>query len=414
MTGDGEHRGDAVDQAYLTRLGGALIAGVMPEPVVQRILHGLGKRHGIALSATVTSNGVLTVDDHAGRSVIAHKTSGAYRFDQTAAVHDLVDDSRAGHISAAEGNARLDAIDAMPPSVNTAGRFLGFFLIALGLCLNQSPGQHELIVTAVLAVVVGAILATMPRWGLLALLAPLLAAFLAAFIGASLEKAGYLHAPTQVVIPLLASFVPGAALAVASLEMSMGAVHAGAGRLIGGVHQLLLLSFGIVIGVAAAPSHWDLHGADPRISGWWRLLGVLLYSVGAWLAFCAPRSALWSFAPVIVVAWGTQLLVGAYAGAYAASFAGAVAGVLVAQWISRLPAGAPALITVNPLFRLLAPGGLSLVGLASLTSGDGPGEDVGAIVYTFMAVGLGLAAGLALTDKWERRRVARAGGGLPS
>ena len=61
--------------------------------------------------------------------------------------------------------------------------------------------------------------------------------------------------------------------------------------------------------------------------------------------------------------------------------------------------GPPPLLTLNPVFRILGVGGLSLLRVTSLTAGNFVGTDVGAAVFALISVSLGLAAGLALTER---------------
>nr|WP_249361868.1 threonine/serine exporter family protein [Gordonia araii] len=389
-------------QRYVTRLGASLIATIAPSPSVDEALSEVSARYGLDTASAVLPRGAITVNRADGATIFERAPSG-YRLDQTAAVLDLVGASKAGAVTPEEGIRRLDAIDSMPPAVGPVGRFAGIVLIVVGLCLNQDPGLHELIVAGVLSVITATVAVSLSRWGALSLFSATLVAFLTALPVAVLSEIGFLDAPAQVMVPLMSMFTPGAALTIAILEMSMGAMQTGVTRLISGVLQLFLLAFGIILAVSVTPGFdgVDVGGTNPGMPTGVRFAGVILYVLGACLAFSAPRSALRWLAIVILAAWGTQELVGLALHGYASSFIGAVVGVVVAQLVHRYFEGPAALVSLNPIFRILAPGGLTLIGVTSAaTQGSVGGSvpaDIGSLVFTFIAVALGMGAGLALT-----------------
>ncbi|QKT07444.1 threonine/serine exporter family protein [Gordonia sp. X0973] len=389
------------NQRFVTRLGASLMATIAPSPTVDQTLAEVGEKYGVRGQSAVLPRGAITIDRAAG-SVVFEKKPREYRLDQTEAVLDLVGRAGAGEVTAGQGLARLDEIDAMRPSVGAAGRFLGIVLIIVGLCLNQNPGLHELIVAAALSVVTAAVSTSLSHWGSLSLFSSTFVAFVATLPVAVLTSAGYLHVPAQVIVPLLALFTQGAALTIAILEISMGAMQTGVNRLIGSILQLFLLAFGIIVAVSIAPTpHPTLTGADAELPIGIRFAGVLLYAIGACLAFCAPRAAFgWLFL-VIVVSWAVQAgLAEVVPNGYAPSFVGALVGVAVAELVHRYLSGPAALVSLNQIFRILAPGGLTLLGVTSATTHGSIGgtADIGHLVFTFIAVALGMAAGHVLTD----------------
>lgn len=396
---------DAAARAFLTGLGGALVATAMPTTTVEETLDALADRYGVDVTEAILPTGVLTVAADGGGSSLTRTSPGSFRFDQTQALYALVEDCRGGQVGPEEGLRRLAGIEGSAPSFAGGWRYLGFIVLIIGLCLRQNPGGRELLVTAVTGLVVAALLVLMPRAGRLKGLVPGLAALVTGIPVAILVSRGELADPWQVVIPLMAAFIPGALLTIGSLELTRGAFAAGTQRLVGGIHQLIVLAFGLALAITAI----DVAGVDPSVisppvGAWAPPVGVGLYAIGAGLAYSAPPSALAGLAVVIYAAWGTQQLVVDAAGSYVASFAGAVVAVLVALAAHHLFRSSPApLLTLNPLFRILAPGGLGLIGVTTIATGGSIGADVGAILFTFLAVGIGLVTGVSLAESVRDR-----------
>ena len=102
------------------------------------------------------------------------------------------------------------------------------------------------------------------------------------------------------------------------------------------------------------------------MGAWSPVVGLAVYVLGTCLAFCAPVSAWPALTIVVYVGWGIQLLTDGLAGPYASTFLAAAVAIVVATGIyPRF--GPPPLLTLNPLFRILGIGGLSLLQVTSLT-----------------------------------------------
>ena len=224
--------------------------------------------------------------------------------------------------------------------------------MAVGLCLRQNPGVVEFIAALALSIPVAALLIVMPRLGGLKALMPAVIAFAVGSAAAVLVEHGQLVQPAQVVLPLLAMVLPGTLLAVGSFDILRGALQAGAARLVGGVHQLLVLALGLVASQAAfaltAPI--EQPAEMTRVGAWSPVVGLAVYVLGICLAFCAPVSAWPALAIVVYVGWGIQQLTDGLAGPYASTFLAAAVAIVVATWIyPRL--GPPPLLTLNALFQ---------------------------------------------------------------
>jgi uncharacterized membrane protein YjjP (DUF1212 family) len=384
---------------YITEAGCALLGASTPSSTVGPAMRELARGYGVEVEVEALPEGVLSVASGTGRSFLATARTGSLRFDQTERLFDLIQRSRGGGVSALQGVQELHAIEGMAPTVAAGWRFMGYWLIAVGLCLRRNPGVAELAVTAALGMPVAALLIGAPRLGGLKPFMPAVAAFVVGVPVSLLVEQHRLAEPSQVVVPLLASFIPGLLLAVGSLELLRGAFEAGAARFIGGIYQLVVLAFGLVASEAAFALNAPTHpvASTAQVGAWAPVVGVGVYTVGLWLAFCAPVTALPALAVVVYAAWGIQQLADPVTDRYVSTFLAATVGVVIAQAIYAW-FGPPPLLTINPLFRILGPGGLSLERVTALTAGNFLGADTGVVVFTLIAVAMGLAAGMAISD----------------
>jgi uncharacterized membrane protein YjjB (DUF3815 family) len=216
---------------------------------------------------------------------------------------------------------------------------------------------------------------------------PVAAAFAVAAITFLLAEEGRAEADLRAMIAPLVTFLPGAALTMAVVELSAGEMITGASRLVAGTLQLLLLGFGIVDAaqVVGLPSADALVDTPTDQLGWWApWVGVLLVGIGNYLYFSAPGGSLGRLLLVLYAAWIGQYLGDQALGGYLSGFVGASVMTPVAYIPERRPSGPPALVSFLPAFWLLVPG--ALVGHSSALE-----HDPMLLVVGVVAVGLALA-----------------------
>jgi uncharacterized membrane protein YjjB (DUF3815 family) len=199
----------------------------------------------------------------------------------------------------------------------------------------------------------------------------------------------------------LVTFLPGAALTMAVVELSAAEMITGASRLVAGSVQLLLLAFGItgaaqVVGLPSADALVDTPATQV---GWWApWLGVLLVGIGNYLYFSAPPRSLGWLCLVLYVAWIGQYLGDLAFGGYLSGFVGAIVMTPVAYLVERRPSGPPALVSFLPAFWLLVPGALGLIGVTEYLGKDAVAgvQDFLGAVGSMVAIGLGVLCGYPL------------------
>ncbi|WP_022888862.1 threonine/serine ThrE exporter family protein [Agromyces italicus] len=340
---------------------------------------------------------VETGAGEAGRVAIRSAVNASFRFDQIAALYTLIGQAERAEIDPLDGIKRLNAIGAMKPGHGWLVRTFGHAVLVTGLALLLTPTWQGALIAFGLGAFVG--LAKLVRSPTLQLVFPVFAAFasaLAVFLIAPYVEIGD---PIRLLIAPLATFLPGGVLTTAVGELAGGQMLAGASRLVFGLVQLALLAFGIlaagtVVGVESS-SYSPLEASAPF--PWWvALVGVLLFAIGNYLHFSAPRRTFGWVLLVLLVAYTGQSVGGLLLGSTVGGFIGALAMTPVVLWIATLRNGAPSQLTFLPGFWLLVPGAAGLVGLTEAVGTARGLQDFADALTSIMSIALGVLIGTAL------------------
>jgi uncharacterized membrane protein YjjB (DUF3815 family) len=199
---------------------------------------------------------------------------------------------------------------------------------------------------------------------------PVLCAFL---VSTSVFALGRFNEDISVLAPLIAplvTFLPGALLTTAVVELSTGQMISGAGRLAAGLMQLVLLALGIVAGaqLVGVTSIGVIESGPLGDFGPW--LGVALFGTGVLVYHCARRSSFGWILLVLYVAYGAQIIGGLFLGPMLSAFVGALVMSPIASYIALRTTGPPTQVSFLPAFWLLVPGALGLIGLTQLFGND--------------------------------------------
>jgi uncharacterized membrane protein YjjP (DUF1212 family) len=325
------------------------------------------------------------------------------RLDQIDALYRLIDDIRLQKLPVHEATLRLESLIAARPRFGRFVTLLGTSTLTVGLGLMMNPTAAALPAYAVLGVLVGLLQWWADRNRLMELVLPVATAF--AITWASFELAArWLSSPAlDIVIPSLVTLLPGAALTMATVELSVGSMISGSARLVYGLERLLLLTFGIAMGANAAGVP-DRAGLAEPLGAWAPWLGVLVFGFGHYLASSAPRRTfLWQLL-VLYVAYGTQALSGLVLGSLGASFMAGAVVLPVAYAVQHRRSGPPVPVTFLPAFWLLVPGALGLEGVTDLVGAEaaaGLGEFLNALL-SIVAIAAGVLVGAGVSERIGR------------
>jgi len=329
---------------------------------------------------------------------------GVLRLDQTAALFELLRRAERSEVAPAEGTAQISEIVTMAPRFGPVVTILGHVVLTVGICLVLRPTWSDLGLAALFGALVGAMKLIGARWVSVQMIMPVSAAFIVASITFLLADQGWADADVRAMIAPLVTFLPGAALTMAVVEISAANMVAGASRLVTGSLQLALLAFGIVGAeqLVGLPSVVD--NPESLLGEWAPWLGVLVVGVGTFVYYSAPRRSFPWLLVVLYAAWIGQYLGSQAFGGYVGGFIGALVMTPVAYLVERVPSGPPALVSFLPAFWLLVPGALSLIGLTEFASDNAIEgiEDFLGAVGSILAIALGVLCGYPLYQSLAR------------
>jgi uncharacterized membrane protein YjjB (DUF3815 family) len=206
------------------------------------------------------------------------------------------------------------------------------------------------------------------------------------------------------------SFLPGMTLTIAAVELTNRQIIAGASRLVYGAAQLMLLVFGVVMGIAVAGELVD-PSIDADQLGWWApWVAIPIVAVGFVLFQSAPKGSLVWVALMLLIStvaqrFGSALLTPALSG-----FVGALVIVPVSRALARVNASPPANVLALPAFLLLVPGSLGFLSLTAVADGSTQsGEALVRVGLSMFAIALGMVLGSGVTrdistarNTWQR------------
>lgn len=322
---------------------------------------------------------------------------GGIRFDQIAALYELVERAKSASLTPREGIEQLNAISSMSARHGWAVRVLGHGVLTAGLSLLLAPTWQGALIAFAIGILIG--LAKLIRSPTLQLVFPVVAAFVSGVIVLALAPHIPIGDPLRLMIAPLVTLLPGGVLTTATMELASRQMIAGSARLVTGFVQLGLLAFGILAAAGVSGMTQEGYGAladAPTLPLWIGVVGVLLFAVGIYLHFSAPGRSFGWILLVLAVAYTAQLIGTALAGPVVGGLLGAAAMAPVVLWIGTLAHGAPTQLTFLPAFWLLVPGAAGLVGLTeALGTGSGAADFIDALV-SILAIALGVLLGTAV------------------
>ncbi len=387
----------------LIALGEALVDSGLAVAAAQAQLHRIARAHGVTHAEIVVLPTALfiTVPGTAPvETAVAAAGVSQLRLDQIDAFSQLADRAALGDTAPTRLLAEVDRIRAAPPPFGPVARTAGYAAFCAGLAMVLRGSALDTAVAVLLGTAVGALQLYAPRLTTTSkAVLPVLSAFgvaTAVFLLAGTDLNLGILAP--LVAPLV-TFLPGALLTTAAIELSTGQMISGAARLATGSMQLLLLALGIVaaaqlVGIPATEVVSVAPNPLGDLAPW---IGVALFGVGVVVHHCARPASLGWILLVLYVAYGGQVIGGLFLGGTLSAFVGALAMAPVAAYVATQRGGPPTQVSFLPAFWLLVPGALGLVGVTQLIGADSATafNSLTTTVATMIAIGLGVLIGLA-------------------
>jgi len=390
---------------FLVRLGRAYLASGEQTAEVERILRQSATAFGLKrprIVAFPTALFVSVLDGGIERVSLGEGPTETLRLDQIADVYRLGEQTRRGELEPLAGARELAKILRSVSRFRTVGVVVGNAILAVGLSLLLMPTVPNLATAFLLGLAVGLLKLISGGRSLMAIPLPVIAAI---FVSASIFLAAKYELPVDplhsLVAPLV-TFLPGGMLSLGMIELAFGDMVSGASRLVTGVVQLLLLTFGLLVGALVVGFHAaDLVVTTPTapilntsVLHW---LGVLVFAVGVYIHFSAPPKSLHWMLLVMLVAFSTQQLTAGIFGAAASGFFGMLAVTPLSYLIQIQWKGPPAMVTFLPSFWILVPGALSLLTMKYMLSDQYVGlEGLVDAAIAIVSIALGTLVGASL------------------
>lgn len=391
----------------LRELGAALLSSGQSVVDTENQLAAVALAHGAdQVRVLVLPTGVfLQVETAHGpqSDVTGPGTAGTLPLHQIGRIDSLVRRLTSGDVELAAARLELREILASPRRFGPLLVVLGHALLTLGFGLILYPTVDALPIYLGMGAAVGILRLLATRWPTLEQVLPVFAAFAVSLVTIEWIAPWVGADPLRLLTPALVSFLPGAVLTVAAIELTSNQVVAGASRMVYGVALLLLLAFGVVAAVTLT-GPWDTSGQPEVLSRWIGLVGVLAVAVGYRFFSSTPRGSFWWLLLALYSAYlaqrvGTELLTPELGG-----FIGGLVVAPVAQAVARVRQGPPAVVLTLPAFWLLVPGALGFRSISELATGQSLGiADLVDTVLALFSIALGVLVGSALTR--DARRV---------
>jgi len=283
------------------------------------------------------------------------------------------------------------------------------------------PALRNLAAAAVLGALVGALKAFNRDRPILAAPLSVVAAALVSVLVFLGVKHGLPVDPQYALVPPLVTFLPGAMLTFGMVELAYGDMVSGSSRLITGLVQLVLLAFGLTAGavlVGYSPENL-VDAARESVPAAWELLapwvGVVVFWIGVYITFSAPRNSLWWMLLCLLLAYACQQFAAVYFGKEISGFFGTLVATPLGYLIHKRFKGPPSMVTFLPSFWLLVPGALGLLTVKRLISDPAKLEGLISVAFVLASIALGTLVGASLykwlteTFGWWQLQIGRVG-----
>jgi uncharacterized membrane protein YjjP (DUF1212 family) len=390
----------AVLLEFLFRIGQAYLACGEQTAKVELLLRRISTAYGTRKSRVVafpTAVFISLHDTDGERVTLAECETRSLRLDQMADVYSLGEAAQDGKLDLKDGLERLAAIRRQKPRFGRLGFVVGHIVLTFGLALVLMPTASNLAAALVLGLIVALLKLTNLGGSVMAVPLPVLAATTVSAMVFLAIRHGLEVDPVHALVPPLVTFLPGVMLTLGMVELAYGDMVSGSSRLIAGFVQLVLLAFGLGIGAALIGySPQDLlrsatHQANAPFAAW---VGVLVFGLGVYLHFSAPRNSLHWLILVLLLAFGAQRLATTFIGSEISGFFGTLVATPLAYLIQLRFKGPPAAVTFLPSFWLLVPGALGLLSVTRMMSDRGAGLDgLVTVVFVIASIALGNLVG---------------------
>lgn len=405
---------------FLLALGRSQLDAGFPVDTVTNTLRAAAHSYGFARpDVAVIPSAVFLNLDETHRGLFTAVSTSMSRLDQSTAIAAVARHAATGELDPVEGLAELERLPLLPPRFPYWATILGYGLVAAGFALVFRFDWWDPVIAGVLGMLVGVISrATRANSALNVLMTPLLGSVCSALAFLISNILGTNIRPVHIAVASLIVLLPGAALTRATMEMASGHIVSGSSRMLWSVMQMVLLAAGIVVGarIVGVESLDVVYTHHDRLPLWVAFFAVLIYAIGQGLANNMPKGSIWI---VVLLLLGAQLLMVVGTAELGPVFASGVAATitLLAAIVfeERGRSHVPAISLFTPVFWLLVPGAVGVIGLANTLSGASDSHafeiqsgtnlllESGSVIIAIL-VGMQVASLVGEAGVWRRNR----------
>jgi uncharacterized membrane protein YjjP (DUF1212 family) len=388
---------------FLYRLGQAYLACGEQTAKVELLLRRIATAYGMRKARVVAfpTAVFISLHDSTGEKVtLAESELRSLRLDQMADFYALGEAAQSGRLDLREGLDRLAAIRRQEPRFGNLGFIAGHTILSVGLALVLMPTPSNLAAAFVLGLIVALLKLFNRRSSVVSVPLPVIAATMVSALVFLAIRYGLAVDPLHVLVPPLVTFLPGAMLTLGMVELAYGDMVSGSSRLIAGFVQLILLAFGLSIGarlIGYSPEdlmYSATHYVNVPYAGW---VGVLVFGIGVYLHFSAPKNSFHWLILVLLLAFCAQRLATIFIGSEISGFFGTLVATPLGYLIQLRFKGPPAAVTFLPSFWMLVPGALGLLSVTRMMSNRDAGLDgIITVVFVIASIALGTLVGASL------------------
>ena len=391
---------------FLTELARAMTAAGIAVMTIEAILKNICRAYGVKAQEVIDFPTFVLIKISDGNSkalAVTGQKPGLLPLDQVSRLYDLIYKAEEAQITPEEGINQINEIVNVKPPHRYIRHILGYALYSTGLGLLLLPTTTELLFCGALGALVGFIVGYAEDKPRISLILPVLTAFLVSMVFFFGVKQGMVTGSLTVLVPALSYFIPGAVLATGMYELAANNVISGASRLVQGVVILLLLLFGVIIGLQVVGlslgGYMVAYQANPL--GWWApYVGILVFTLGMYLLMSIRNKDMLGVL-VVLFATFTGLQIGNYLlGGLFGAFLGSAIMTMVGTYLERSKLRTPYYVSIIPAFWILIPGSLGFISLATLAgqSYSASISNMIMVVLTFVAISMGLLIGAVIAD----------------
>jgi len=388
------------------RLGQAYLGCGEQTAQVELHLRRVATAYGMRRARVVTFPTAVFISIHDGveeRITLAEGPAQNLRLGQIADLYALGAQAQNGSLEPQEALEELTRILRESPRFGTAGIVIGHTILTLGLAIVISPTLQNLAAAAVLGTIVGALKALNRDRAVLAVPLSVVAASVVSGLSFVAIRYGLPVDPLYALVPPLITFLPGAMLTLAMVELAYGDMVSGSSRLVTGFVQLVLLAFGLAAGAAfvgVGPGSLVEASTPVVYVPWASWAGVVVFGIGVYFHFSAPRNSFLWMILVLLLTFAAQRVSATVVGYEFSGFFGMLIATPLGYLIQLRFRGPPSMVTFLPSFWLLVPGSLGLLSVAHMLSDREAGlEGLSAAVFILASIAIGTLLGASLY-KW--------------